>query len=336
MITFLRSIFLPFAKFVSGLLSIMSELIPFLIVSILLLIAFAYSFWVSKIEDCETIYMCISWLATSVFAYVPSEKAGWLVTIFGIMVIIVLLNVVIAIVGQAWNLAAIKSTKLFWKYRLRKIAELKYTDKFQGAHFQLSNTRLMRYIDSMENVSYRNDISWTTQYHYVDMKDQYDRPAQYFGTNEANNITRSKSLQADLYWSEINAKSLGAKFTYFKKICIFFKWCCACTFYAVLIIMGILTGGFFFPSSFRSGVLSVGRGETIDTTANDQTSVPQTLTTFFAESNAPVGVVADHLSTMDVNSGIVIDNGIPIKQGNYNGLISKGGIYASMIDTQHI
>jgi len=330
--TFLRSTFLPFAKFVGGLLAIMSELVPFLIVSLLLLWSFVYSFFVSRIEECESIFMCTSWLLTNVFAYVPSEKADWLTTIFGIMVMIVLLNVVIAIVGEAWNLAAIKSTKLFWKYRLEKIADLRYIDKFQGAHFQLSNTRLMRYIDSMENVSYRNDISWTTQYHYVDMKDQYDRPAQYFGTNEANNITRSKSLQADLYWSEINAKSLGAKFTYFKKICIFFKWCCACTFYAVLIIMGILTGGFFFPSSFRSGVLSVGRGETIDTTANDQTSVPQTLTTFFAESNAPVGVVADHLSTMDVNSVIVIDNGIPIEQGNHHELISKGGIYASMSD----
>jgi len=160
---------------------------------------------------------------------------------------IILLNVVIAIVGEAWGIAAIKSTSLFWKYRLEKIADLKYTDKFQSAHFQLSDTRLMRYIDSIDNISYKNDISWTTQYHYVDKKDHYDKPTAYFSPGMAREITRAKSLQSDIYWAGISAKSKDAKLTYCHRFFLLLKWIGACIFYAVLIIMGICTCGFFFP-----------------------------------------------------------------------------------------
>jgi len=89
---------------------------------------------------------------------------------------------------------------------------------------------------------------------------------------------------------------------------------------------------FFFPSNFRSGVLSLGREETADTTENDQKSAPQTI---FAESNAPRGQLAHQLSTTAANSVIVIDKGIPIEQGSHDELITKGGVYASLIEKQH-
>jgi len=239
---------------------------PFLIVLFFGFFAFAYSNYVTR--RCCSVNECYAFVYGNFLDYSTEEKDQFTLInlLFGVMIVIVFLNVVIAIVSEAWDTVAKESAKLFWKYRLEKIAELKYTDKFQSSHFQLSDTRLMRYIDNMENISYTNDISWTiAPYNLVTEKDQYDRPTEYFSCDIAKEITKAKSLQNDLYWTKINVRCKGLEFTNFDQIIVILKWLGSCILYASLIVMGILTCGIFFPSNFRSGVLSTGHKGTVDT-----------------------------------------------------------------------
>ena len=62
-IFFLRSTFLPFARFVGGLLLVFNVMVPFFIVSLLLLLAFAYCFrvWVEQ-EECTNLGKCFMWV----------------------------------------------------------------------------------------------------------------------------------------------------------------------------------------------------------------------------------------------------------------------------------
>jgi len=272
-IFFLRSSFLPFAKLLSGVIWITWELIPFLIVLFFVIFSFVYSFYVIGEKYCDTISACYSMVFTNFLNYAGriNEGVSLIRIIFGVMMVIVLLNVVIAIVSEAWSTAGKQSTKLFWKYRVEKIAELKYTDKFVGGHTRLSDTRLMRYIDNIGTISYANDISWSkAPYHFVTKKDQYDKPSEYFSSDIATEIIKVKSLQNDLYWAKMNAKYHDVRFTYSDRIALILKWLGKCILYVLFIIMGIFTCGFFFPRNFRHGVLSVGHNETVTTPVNTQ------------------------------------------------------------------
>ena len=68
---------------------------------------------------------------------------------------------------------------------------------------------------------------------------------------------------------------------------------------------------------------------------HSQEAVQQALANLIAESNATVVLVAHRLSTV-VNADCicVIDKGCVLEQGNHEELVSKGGIYASMVEKQ--
>ncbi len=98
---FLKATFLPFARFVGGLLTIFNTLVPFFIVSGLLLLAFTYGFRMSgeNEENCPTMLQCYTWTLQSFFSG-TDETSDMLDVLFGIIAIIVLLNVLIAIVSE--------------------------------------------------------------------------------------------------------------------------------------------------------------------------------------------------------------------------------------------
>jgi ABC-type multidrug transport system fused ATPase/permease subunit len=68
---------------------------------------------------------------------------------------------------------------------------------------------------------------------------------------------------------------------------------------------------------------------------HSQEAVQQALGNLIKESNATVVLVAHRLSTVvNADSICVIDNGSVLEQGNHEELVSKGGIYASMVAKQ--
>ena len=108
---FLRATFLSFARFVGGLIMITAKLVPFFIVSSLLLLAFTYSYRMRGAEACDTLGTCFQFTLQGFFSG-PEETSNLLDMAFGIVVIIVLLNVVIAVVGDAWDSATDRASEV--------------------------------------------------------------------------------------------------------------------------------------------------------------------------------------------------------------------------------
>ena len=87
-------------RFIGGLFEIFKTLIPFLTVAGLVLLVFAFSYrMIGGYPSCETLWLCYLTVLQAFFAGAEQTK-GPLDVSFGIIVIVVLLNVVIAIVEQ--------------------------------------------------------------------------------------------------------------------------------------------------------------------------------------------------------------------------------------------
>lgn len=120
-ILIVRTSFLPFARFVAGLLSILAELIPFTIVSAMFLLAFTYAFQLSgnREEECPSFGDCLYWTLEGFFYGVDGFNATPLTDIlFGVLAVVMLLNVVIAIVSNAWDDAEETTRLIFWQSRV--------------------------------------------------------------------------------------------------------------------------------------------------------------------------------------------------------------------------
>ncbi len=125
-IFFLRSTFMSFATFVGGIFKIISDLIPFIVVSALILMAFGEMFSLDMLGEqgeCKvegnTTYDATDFCSfgDSLFityglfvggieldAYANAEtRMRAIAVVFGFLVAIILLNVLIVIVGNSWN-----------------------------------------------------------------------------------------------------------------------------------------------------------------------------------------------------------------------------------------
>ena len=159
-------------------------MIPFLVVSLLVLWFFVYAFWVwnSDWGDTALSYWIIkSYKLVFDFSFKGAYSIGFLKVLLAFLIIIVLFNNLIAIIGEAWDSDAEKSNRHFWEYRLEKIKELRFATKYEHkwAHDKFST--LLEKINNMSNISYRSDVSWTRlPYHVVETKDQYEKPHKYF------------------------------------------------------------------------------------------------------------------------------------------------------------
>jgi len=260
---------------------------------LLLILAFAYAFWIKDSGDttCLSIWDCLKTMYARLFEFDHSE-INLTEIVFGILIVIFLLNIVIAIVGEAWTSAAEKSTKMFWMFRLEKIyqlrcaAEVRYTCNPNSTHGNIFSV-LMKKIDRLESISYGDNVSWTKQpYHVLKTKDHYDHPRKYFCDDLSVKIIEAHSLQADMYWHQVEllkkrekiglkdqeetqkkkektgSRSLvetqeGEDKTYF----ILLKWLGRCLCYAILVFVGIPLCGIIWPKKFRAGLLSMGNSQ---------------------------------------------------------------------------
>lgn len=230
-------------------------------------LAFAYSYW---IMDTPQKSLMGSFLETlgKLFNLEP-PKTELTDVFFGLTIIIVLLNVVIAIVSETWRSTENKSIQFLWESRLQRISQLQYAlrvrEKLITAYPKIEQLKLLQFIDDLRDISYQNDISWTKPpYNRVTERAEYDRPKDYFEPYLAEKIIKAKSLSADLYWAEMDARNNKTEATNSSgqlkssyKLVYIFKWFCSCILYVFLIIIGFATGGIFWPKNFRSGFLSV-------------------------------------------------------------------------------
>ena len=122
---FLRATFLPFARFVGGLVTIFTTLVPFFVVASLMLLAFAYGFFIQGAGECSNLVECYVFTLQGFFSGFD-DTDDILDILFGLIAIVVLLNVVIAIVSEAWDEAKDKAITLFWKFRLEFLCEARF------------------------------------------------------------------------------------------------------------------------------------------------------------------------------------------------------------------
>ena len=146
---FLRATFLPFARFVGGFISIFSTLVPFFIIANLLLLTFAYGFFIQGNEPkCSDILNCYVWTLNAFFSG-SEETDDWLDIAFGFIAIVVLLNVVIAIVSESWSSVEHRAIQIFWRFRLEFLCQSRFfatvsKKLYEGGSLE----RLGGYIDS--------------------------------------------------------------------------------------------------------------------------------------------------------------------------------------------
>lgn len=252
-ILYCRATFLPFARFVGGVEMILKKLLPFIIVSLLLLLAFAYSFWIINHDKCTTLEECFSWTIGSIFNF-ELEDGDYVALLFLFMFIIlmVLLNVVIAIVSDAWTISADQSTQFFWKFRLEKMFTLGYLDTYNGQSFAG-----LHIIDSIRYIPVgSSDVSFWKQapYNSVTTKKHYDNPK--LNPKHEEMINTAKSLRSDLYWAK-EEKGQGKELTWSETFYVFSRWVAVCFIYISLIVMGCATFGLCWPKRFRIAVTSL-------------------------------------------------------------------------------
>ena len=149
-LVFLRSTFLRFSIFVSGLVTIIQDLIPFLIVSLVLLIGFGEMYNVDSLasgtcrnptNDGDLSFCTFGDSLFSTYALfvggiemaeLASTTAMKVISItFGFFVAVILLNVVIAIVSNSWDSVTEEGKEVFWNYRLQFLSGVKnYEEAF--------------------------------------------------------------------------------------------------------------------------------------------------------------------------------------------------------------
>jgi len=256
LILYLRNTIQPFARFVGGLVMIAKKLIPFLVVTCLLLGFFVYAFWIWNSDWEET--PLSDWYEKSFklmfdYSFIGTYRFGTLEILFAFLIIIVLFNILIAIVGEAWDSAAEKSNGLFWKYRLEKIKELRYATKYRHKWAHNKFSTLLEKIDNMSKISYGSDISWTkSPYHVVETKDQYENPHKYFGPELLERIQDARSLHSTIYFEKVNDEN----FTSYGQFLLLLRWFGSLMCFCILIILGFPTLGILWPKKFRSSLLT--------------------------------------------------------------------------------
>ncbi|CAJ1962139.1 unnamed protein product [Cylindrotheca closterium] len=148
-ISYLKKTFYPFAMLVGGVIRIFWNLIPFLVVTSITLFAFAYMYFVQNqgLEGYETLGRSFLTVFDSFVSgrneAADAVDANVLDVVFGIVIVVVLLNVVIAIVGKVWDEATTKAARVFWQYRFGFFEDV-------GLDEDEGEVGIFKYLDELE------------------------------------------------------------------------------------------------------------------------------------------------------------------------------------------
>lgn len=279
----LRSTFLPFAKFSGGLFVITKALVPFLVVSMIFIICFTFAYRVSTMNDkgkeieglglgevqvacVDSFQSCLYAVLNSFFKAGSEDLTQVLDMLFGFIVILILLTIVIAIVSDAWNSVESKAALYYWDSRISFLADINtslwnFNSKNRFSSITEAVTNLAKKIDdfgygNMFNRD-RSKFSWSKDapYNLVSDIDQYYEPHEYFHKDDADKILAAHSLRSEYHWICHCRFGIEQKFSL---IGATIRWFFYFGGYALLVILGVVTGGFFWPVEFRRYILSYG------------------------------------------------------------------------------
>ena len=213
----------------------------------------------SRGDTCESLTACYYSVMQAFFAGAEGVE-DYLDVLYGIIIIVVLLNVVIAIVEQAWSNAADVTMRLFWTYRLEFLAENRIFAKSNQWSFLRG---IEKRIDEVRDVVYSDRTSWSkAPYNLVDSKAKYENPGGYFPPDIAEIIKGTFSCQSSLYWvKHEDSEQKNNVQLFWGRFAVLFNFFCRFLVYSLLTILGTLTCGWFWPRNLRKKILSVGLSE---------------------------------------------------------------------------
>jgi ankyrin repeat protein len=274
-IFFLRTLSLPFANFIGGVILIAKKLVPFLIVSVVMTLGFVHASYLTAHMNKgnptldPTLALCTHEMnfdncAKRVFtAFIiglertKTDLSGF---IFGIAVSVLLLNVLIAIISNAWADAGARAAEIYWQGRVQFLSEV-WSTLGQGS-FGKGQGFLDRAINRIPNVFNRvqyGTISWKKDHPYsqVESMDQYNDPKSHFNEDEAKKILKAHSLPSDIYWIRDDDSVSMKNLRILRSI---LKWLSLTLLFIILCLLGLGTGGLFWPQDFRLAIISYGTG----------------------------------------------------------------------------
>jgi hypothetical protein len=180
--------------------------------------------------------------------------------LFVFIVSVILLNVLIAIVSDAWDDAGARAAEIYWQGRVEFLSEVWQTVG-QGKIGKRSSPldRMINRIPNAFNKFRPDTISWNKDYPYseVESMEQYNDPRSYFGYDEAKAIMEARSLASDIYWIRADDN------VHFKNITIMracLKWIGFTLLFIILVMLGTVTGGLFWSLDLRLMIISYGTG----------------------------------------------------------------------------
>jgi len=288
MMSYLRATFLPYARFTNGMLRIFWKLVPFFVVSVLLLAAFSHMYFAieydesfcsleSACSDRYEICMCSFWsVFPGVFTFIVRGMDGAATIIdylFGVVIGIVLLNVLIAIVNDEWNKSSDEMVDAFWNYRLGFLAEIQILPSWNHLEFSI--------ITSLDR------FGWTEKH--------------------SNGLL---VYRKDYQWTD------GSLWDRAKFICIFIPA------YSILFLLGFLTCGLLWPKEIRCRVIKAeGKQNSMNLQKQDDLKRNLELQTRYINAYLDLIIEDDIKSWKDVGQ-VLFDLHANVKKGN---LVSKSG-----------
>ena len=81
--------------------------------------------------------------------------------VYGLILFLVLMNVVIAIVSDAWSQSADFASQVFWRSRLKFLSELTVLNKIGTSRFWTRFSRILEIIDNVKWLKIVDSVSWT-------------------------------------------------------------------------------------------------------------------------------------------------------------------------------
>lgn len=276
-------------------LQIFRILVPFVVVSFLLVFAFSFAFYINGFDgekcalidddaedDPSTPGFCTighSMRTTMSYFYSGPEPTTlwWLDQLFGIIITVVLLNVLIAVVSDAWADNKIQSNRAYWGYRIMFLREIEFMNnlfpktwqRHQGE--QQRHRRLLDWIDEIGDMRVLDTVHWSTYPYCAHIKSAQDyyKFARCPDKRKAEGELKQKlascgSLERDYYWAcrhvgsrevKVEDPNGGPTITFEMKT----KWQIAkeCFLYFALMPLGFFTFGILWPRRFRQAVFGM-------------------------------------------------------------------------------
>lgn len=199
---------------------------------------------------------------------------------FGIAAVIILLNVVIAIVSNAWEDAVSNAGPVFWEFRLtflshqQRIFTCCHCTRVFPPWLTSLLERLNLWIDDRRDLRIKDEVDWVDPpFCNIDCLEHYLYPEQLLEHEDAMKVRRMQSFEGEVFWSLREGKEKHWSAQWLIQLKVAAKWCANAVVYALLVLLGLVTFGILWPVGFRRAIFGNNYSEPPSSTNQPQAGI---------------------------------------------------------------